>query len=414
MFMQRASTLIARSARLGATSGRKQQQFALRSLSSSSSSVQALAPSTIPPGNDAWSSNMTLLAGLSAAAAVYGVSSMDSSIQMPRSTTLVSQCEATKLSAAGIKESDINELVKELLKDSAVNITLLPDTIEAQLYKSTILLTLNALYYAVANFQGTRIFSHEIHLSVDRDSAAKSSVNIKALVKGAAKNVDDEVLRQVADRLIADPVVNSPWIPDALEHQIYFACLQVVFRILYIALGSLSLQLLGHSVRLQLAPTNSADGAASLLETAALDQLTLEKSGDGMLRHRLGATPVDLNLLRASARQAGVDDETNTDWWWNRIFTRSDFVEQLHVSLYGLILGILDEIFANVEIKILSDSIQLDLVPCTTPDETNDEPTNATSDTNSDEAVSFAAASFAAGLGMGVTIMAVLANAKGQ
>lgn len=39
------------------------------------------------------------------------------------------------LSAAGVKEQDIDELVRELLKDPNVNIPMLPDAIEAQLYK---------------------------------------------------------------------------------------------------------------------------------------------------------------------------------------------------------------------------------------------------------------------------------------
>jgi F0F1-type ATP synthase assembly protein I len=38
----------------------------------------------------------------------------------------------------------------------------------------------------------------------------------------------------------------------------------------------------------------------------------------------------------------------------------------LHTTLYGLLLGIFDDLFANTQIHILSDEISLDIVPKST------------------------------------------------
>lgn len=314
-------------------------------------------------------------------------------------------------------------------------------------------MTLNALYYTLASFQGTRLLSHELNLSVDRTASnATSSDNplTRALVAGAAKNVDDTILQEVANRLVADPIVNSKWIPDAIEKQIYFACLQVMFRVLHVALSSFKIKLCGHVLTIQFVADPTTDGesntstsweqaALAITKTSTNTTTTdTEKSSDEsstspiLNRHRVvGATPVDLNLLRTSARKAGVDEETNTDRWWNRIFTRSDFVQQLHISLYGLILGILDYVLVGqVEIQILSDSIQLDLVPPKSSPYNNSSSSSYASDEattygteydlNGDKehdstgvsVESFAAASFAAGLGMGISLMAILANSQ--
>lgn len=174
------------------------------------------------------------------------------------------------------------------------------------------------------------------------------------------------------------------------------------------------------------------------LETAALSAASLDNEAAAAAHRRM--TPVDLDLLTSIARQAGVDDEMNTsDYWWNRMFTRSDFVRQLHASLYGLILGILDDIFlGQLKIQILSDTIGFDLVPAKNPyygmkapvaveEEVEQvcESSSSSSSTgyknssqlsHSPEGVSsMMMGSFAAGVGVGVTLMAVLSssNTKG-
>ena len=137
-----------------------------------------------------------------------------------------------------------------------------------------------------------------------------------------------------------------------------------------------------------------------------------------MSHSRSMLTPVDMEILRKMAKGAGVD-ERKDGWWWNRLFTSKDFVEQLHVSLYGLILGILDDVFAELKIHVLSDTINLDLVaakeptiPKSEPEDTAIESSSAPASSSAVSVGSFAAATFAAGVGVGVSLMAVISNSS--
>lgn len=99
---------------------------------------------------------------------------------------------------------------------------------------------------------------------------------------------------------------------------------------------------------------------------------------------------------------------------------------QLHASLYALILGIMDDIMANTRLRILSDDIILDVVPLENfstdrpfgGDDNGKSSANDSggsgalaSDNDSGSNVSvayFSSATFIAGLGLGLTLSAIL------
>lgn len=349
----------------------------------------------------------TMFAGVGVYSCQENWSSQRQVVQCEGQVVATSPVGAEKVSLAsiGVHERDVDDLVKELLADQSVNISVVPDAIEKQLYKSTILLTLNAVYSLVFSLQGTNILSHEISLSVDRKKESSKQKLSKALAQGAATEIDDAVLQQVADRLLENPAVNSAWIPDSVEREIYRACLQVIFRILQVVLSSVKIRLCGHELRLKLGSVSN-----QMLEQAALNVTSGDKDGGHSM-----LTPVDMEILRKLAKGAGVN-ETNNDYFWNRIFTSKDFVEHLHVSLYGLVLGILDDVFNDLQIEVLSDTIHLDLVAAKQPTlelaENTPSPAAEVSGGSGVSVESFAAASFLAGMGVGVTLMSVLTTSS--
>ena len=151
-----------------------------------------------------------------------------------------------------------------------------------------------------------------------------------------------------------------------------------------------------------------------------------------MEHHRI--TPIDLDLLQTIAKRSGVDDQTNPDSVWSRLFTRSDFVQQLHVSLYGLILGILDDLFlGHLRVQILSDDNVFELVhPTTTATHTKKMPSpkplkdsvavplsNSSSSSTmpstksvTTRSLTLASSSFVAGMGVGVTLVTLLSRSQ--
>jgi hypothetical protein len=335
-------------------------------------------------------------------------------VDIPTSKKEASTTSNIPLWPNGVSEEDVDALVQEMLDDPSINLSLVPDVMEARIYKSTIQLTLNVFYSLLASLDGMSLLSHEFQLTRrTKDPSSTSTTNNEKqdnlLIVQQSKYINDHVLEQVADRMLANPTINNPLIPDAVERQVYVNCLKVIFRVLNILTNSFRITICGHDIRLALEPAQ--------LEALALHAAS-RCSSTSCLRNM---HDVDMDLLLAFAQDAGIptQDHSSDDWSvWERLTIRPDFVAHLHASLYGLILGILDDILANTKIQILSDDIDLDIVPAKakakerqspSPDEqtTISNTISGGEELSSASVGSFAAASFAAGVGMGVALMAI-------
>jgi hypothetical protein len=289
-------------------------------------------------------------------------------------------------------------LVQAILDDPSINLTLVPDAVEAQIYKSTILLTLNLFYRLLGSLDGMPLLAHEVQLSRTSASSGTLLKTTKELIE-ESKQINDKVLEQVADRLLANPTINSKLVPDAVERQIYINCLKVVFRVLMVIANSFRITICGHDIRVTLEP-------------AELERSSLVASSSLSL--------VDLRLMADFAREAGIDEESTEGLgWWDRLWFRREIMAHHDTVLYGMILGILDDLMANTKIQILSDDIVMDIVPPRTkPKEKEQQEStsqNGSLSTQEEESVSvgsFALASFAAGVGMGVAVMALLTSPR--
>jgi hypothetical protein len=310
----------------------------------------------------------------------------------------------------GVTEDDLNDLVEEMLKDPALNLSLIPDALERRIYKSTIQLTFNAFYAGLAYLNGLPFLSHEIRctrIPITHDQRERT----KSFLAGQPKNVNVEILAQVADRMIANPVINSSMLPDAIERQVYINCMIVIFRVLSIIFSSFRVTVCGHDFGLSLEPHQ--------FEEAAMNVAVAHSS----------LSRIDMDRLKEFAEACGVPEsrsESMTEGWsfWDRMWNRQEFMVQLHSSLYGLVLGILDDVLANTKIRVLSDTIALDIVPSTHTEfkssqgeGDNGEDSNSygsgKEDTKGDVPVGFfATATFLAGLGLGMTISTAINNQR--
>ena len=323
-----------------------------------------------------------------------------------------------------VSQEDVDDLVEELLKDPSINLSLIPDGIEAQLYRSTVLLVINIVYSALWKLDGLQILAHELQLTrmlqhqdtITNEEYHRRRRAVTAEIISRSKNqVNDDVLEQIADRLLANETINATFVPDVVERELYVNCLKVIFRVLLILSNSFSISICGHDVRIVLEPSTLAD-------------IALKESG---VIAKSSRTEVDMELLQEFASQAGVKSNDNgPSSWSDRLRFREKLITRLHASLYGLILGIVDDILANTKLKILSDDIDLDMIPATdisnskkgkkiqsldhsTDAKSNDENViiGGKKDSTSGVSVgSFAVASFAAGVGVGVAAMAALAT----
>jgi hypothetical protein len=135
--------------------------------------------------------------------------------------------------------------VDEIMNDRAVNLSLIPDVLERRIYKSTIQLTLNEFFVALGSIDGIPFLSHRIKVRRSTKTADNKDRTSYYLVD-QTKNVNVEVLGQIAGRLLVNPAVNARMFPDAVEKQIYVKSLVVViFRVLTVILHSFRITICG-------------------------------------------------------------------------------------------------------------------------------------------------------------------------
>ena len=148
-----------------------------------------------------------------------------------------------------VSEDAIHLLVQQVLKDPNINIRMLPDNIERKLYETTVRLTLNAIYKIFQDLDGKPVLGHyQLQLQQYPQSVGKTKAFQEAAssISSSSNHVNYKLLEQVADRLLQNPIINQPLIPDVLERQIYINSLKVAFRVLDILQSSLRIRICGH------------------------------------------------------------------------------------------------------------------------------------------------------------------------
>lgn len=240
--------------------------------------------------------------------------------------------EATESRWVGVSEGDIDDFVNLMLADETINMTAIPDALERVIYKSAVSITLEAVCDTLGTLDGLELFGHEVQLmqrARDANSVDRSWIVSKHL------GVDDEILERVADRLLANQSINQTLVPDVVERQLYVNVLRLVFRLLDTIAASFVITICGHDLRLQFEPSAEAASRVSVTHL----------------------TQVSVDDLRRYARSGLGGVEPGSFGLYG------EFMTQLNTSLYGLILGIIDDVLANTEIEILSDRIGVDIVP---------------------------------------------------
>jgi hypothetical protein len=267
---------------------------------------------------------------------------------------------------SGISDGDVEHLVEQVMQDSSIEIPLLPDAIERQIYRSTIKLCWNAVYHFLGDIQGKQLFGHEFRLT--RWKARDLMTTQKGIAQQyqAYQNtdtVDEIVLEMVARRLLDNKAINQRFLPDVLERKLYVNCLKLVFRLLGMMANSVRIVVCGHEIRLHL-----SKATASAILTPAVQRVASS------------LTHIDKFRLHEFALQAGIHDHElagtfpnvtaplpQRHGWMERMVDRRQraLLTHVHAALFGLILGILDDLLANTSIDLLSDRITFDIVPAT-------------------------------------------------
>lgn len=263
----------------------------------------------------------TFAAAAAAAVALATVSGFNSIIESACDDN-DTMSSANPLWPKGVLKNDVDEFVDSILADKSMNMSSIPDVLERRLYVATVTMTANVLYKALSQVHGVSLFGHKLELL--REATKRWNGTGKEHV-----GIDEKVLEEVAERLLANSSINQTLVPDFLERQLYFNCLRIIFHLLDTIAASFCITICGHDLRIYFEPTSK------------------------MMKPASSQTEVDIAKLVEYAKQELGDDK-------NSLY--GELQAQLLASLYGLVLGIIDDMLANIDIQILSDRVSVDVI----------------------------------------------------
>lgn len=237
-------------------------------------------------------------------------------------TTSCQQQDENPLWPSGVSEKDVDDFVDAVLADPSINMSAIPDSVEREIYKAAVSMTCNVIYETLSTIQGTEFFAHELKLRRRHSKRASYDED--------HTGIDDAVLEKICDRLLANSSINQTMVPDSVERQLYINCLKIIFHLLDTMATTFCLTMCGHDLKLHFEPSKRKD-------------LSMVVSSETM---------VDVAELQALARE-----EIGSTGLY------AEFQAQLLASLYGLVVGVVDDLLANTEIKVLSDRVGIDIAP---------------------------------------------------
>ena len=233
---------------------------------------------------------------------------------------------------------------------------LLLDYVEKEIYRSVILLTFNTVYETLAEYHGSKILGHQLVLTRRREELPPDVVERLLSVYHGKNDVDDAILERLAAAMLGNRAIkNHPLVPDAVERQLTVNCLKLMFRILNLLATSVRMTVCGHEIYLAVDTVADWNSSSEIEEEKLRDAINAQMVRSASSR----LTEIDLEVLQRWAREsAGIaaGGESSAS-------LADEFTEQLYGCMYGLVLGIIDDLLNNTEIALLNDRIRFDIVP---------------------------------------------------
>lgn len=270
-----------------------------------------------------------------------------------------------------------------------MNLSLIPDVVEHVVYHSTVKLTFNLFYKALGNLDGLGIVAGTSNsngtdtgsgraIQLDRSSLFtmnSESQQLRSSWRSFQSSVDYKPLEELADTLLRNKAINQSLVPDPVERQLYLNCLKIMFWIFDIITSSVKLTFCGHTIAMTM---NSASVTKRYIgsreqgqpQNSTIDLLVnreTTRSFSDQLESLLemdGCSPWD--ECGESSKRSKHRGLVQDGFTWLKQGVQSsitklhkDMVKTLNLSLYGLILAIVDDLLKSTKIDILSDSISL-------------------------------------------------------
>lgn len=258
----------------------------------------------------------------------------------------------------------VENLIDLLLLDPRFNILVLPDYLEKQIYRSVIYMLLETLMSSVWNLNGLRLLHHEIELELIYDNIPISISNLET--------VDIRAIESLIDELLKDNTINIAWLPDSIEKSLYTTILFLIFTVIEVIASSIEINLIGHALRLSFGP--NGEGFEKLHEKfkSTLSNAQSPSSRSQAWRSTTTKeTPAKrIQLIEEIAEKAIEDGKREREKQINSDEQQTGYSympyvaeKALYVTIYSMILCVVEEVFDSMHVRILGDLVLLKLVP---------------------------------------------------
>lgn len=181
-------------------------------------------------------------------------------------------------------EQQLGLVVEEMLSSQALHMPLVPRRVQKRLYVNCMAVVFE-LVDDLLSGDGEEIMcmGHRIRFRLEpqsQDLLARLSEDLPV----AHCTIDEAVLSELVDELLADSSTNLAWVPDLIESQVYKAALRLLIRSAEHVIGRLHLNVLGREVRFSILSHMEAKAAQSKLERFDSGEAMLYTEEDQPLR----------------------------------------------------------------------------------------------------------------------------------
>lgn len=147
-----------------------------------------------------------------------------------------------------VGEEQISLIVDKMLESEAVNLTIVPDFIEKRLYVNCIMVVFQLLDDLVTG-DGDEVtcMGHALRFSLEKQPLDLLQRTLKDRPVRHCQ-IDDAVLNELTDELLADEDVNLQWMPDVIERQIYKSVLRLMIRVMEEVVCRVKMKMLGRDI----------------------------------------------------------------------------------------------------------------------------------------------------------------------
>jgi hypothetical protein len=279
----------------------------------------------------------------------------------------------------GVRQEDVETLSSAIMQDDGMNIPMIPDVVQRVIYQSAIKLTFNLFYKGVSRLDGLELVptptgstgSRELHIDrVRLDQGGQTSRSTQQYGQWTCfqSKLNLLALENFASALLQNKAVNITLLPDNVEKEIYFNCLKIIFWVLDKIANTLKITFCGHTIAMNLGSASGSylvsrggtetgvDKVMTQISSLLVNKQTLKDfhSQAVALLQMDGSCPGETRCDRSGAVKSGLA------WMKSSLNSmQEEMVRKLNVSLYGLILAILEDCLKSTKIQVLNDQISL-------------------------------------------------------